>query len=86
MESGLFHCSHGKFWFSGSFTSDVDLVFVVSNIRKYPDIQKDFQKLLQRFKANLPGLEIDCRLRPEGKSSQLVWDIEDYKKYFYYPG
>ena len=65
-----------------SFTSDVDLVFVVSNIRKYPDIQKDFQKLLQRFKANLPGLEIDCRLRPEGKSSQLVWDIEDYKKYF----
>ncbi|MBP1631635.1 MAG: glnE, partial [Bacteroidetes bacterium] len=33
-------------------------------------------------KDNLPGLEIDCRLRPEGKSSQLVWDIEDYKKYF----
>jgi len=65
-----------------SFASDVDLVFVVSDIQKYPEIQKDFQKLLQNFKDNLPGLEIDCRLRPEGRSSQLVWDIEDYKKYF----
>ncbi|MCK7523368.1 MAG: hypothetical protein MZV64_39805 [Ignavibacteriales bacterium] len=65
-----------------SFASDVDLVFVVRDIEKYPEIQKDFQKLLQIFKDNLPGLEIDCRLRPEGKSSQLVWDIEDYKKYF----
>lgn len=65
-----------------SFASDVDLVFVVSNIEKHPEIQKDFQKLLQNLKDNLPGLEIDCRLRPEGKSSQLVSDIEDYKKYF----
>jgi glutamate-ammonia-ligase adenylyltransferase len=65
-----------------TFTSDIDLVFVVSGIQSYPDIQKDFQKLLQLFKDNLSGLEIDCRLRPEGKGSQLVWDIEDYKKYF----
>lgn len=65
-----------------SFASDVDLVFVVRDIHKYPNIQKDFQKLLQIFKNNLPGLEIDCRLRPEGKTSQLVWDVEDYKKYF----
>jgi glutamate-ammonia-ligase adenylyltransferase len=65
-----------------SFNSDIDLVFVVSDIKNYPEIQKDFQKLLQNFKVNLPGHEIDCRLRPEGKSSQLVWDIEDYKKYF----
>jgi glutamate-ammonia-ligase adenylyltransferase len=65
-----------------SFNSDIDLVFVVSDIKNYPEIQKDFQKLLQNFKDNLPGHEIDCRLRPEGKSSQLVWDIEDYKKYF----
>lgn len=65
-----------------SFASDVDLVFVGSDIQNFPEIQKDFQKLLQSFKANLPGLEIDCRLRPEGKSSQLVWNLEDYKKYF----
>jgi glutamate-ammonia-ligase adenylyltransferase len=65
-----------------SFASDVDLIFVVSDIQNYTSIQKDFQKLLQIFKDNLPGIEIDCRLRPEGKTSQLVWDIEDYKKYF----
>ncbi|MEO8233083.1 MAG: hypothetical protein ABI638_12430 [Ignavibacteriota bacterium] len=64
-----------------SFASDVDLIFVVENIENYPTIQKDVQTLLQIFKNDLPGLEIDCRLRPEGKSSQLVWDVEDYKKY-----
>ena len=67
-----------------SFASDIDLIFVVENIQDYPTIQKDFQNLLQIFKNNLPGLEIDCRLRPEGKSSQLVWDVEDYKRYFKY--
>ena len=65
-----------------TFSSDIDLVFVVSDIKKYPDLQKDFQKLLKFLKDNFPGLEIDCRLRPEGKSSQLVWDINEYKKYF----
>src|SRR5690606_7523997 len=33
-------------------------------------------------KEELNGLEVDCRLRPEGKSSQLVWDLDEYKKYF----
>ena len=65
-----------------SFASDVDLIFVVENINEYPAIQKDFQNLLRNFRIDLPGLEIDCQLRPEGKSSQLVWDIEDYKRYF----
>lgn len=65
-----------------SFTSDIDLVFVVCGAQSYPNIQKDFQRLLQIFKDELPSLEIDCRLRPEGKGSQLVWDIEEYKKYF----
>jgi glutamate-ammonia-ligase adenylyltransferase len=65
-----------------SFSSDVDLIFVVSDIQKYPEIQKTFQNLLQTLRDNFPGLEIDCRLRPEGKSSQLVWNINDYKKYF----
>ena len=25
---------------------------------------------------------VDCRLRPEGDSSQLVWELNGYKKYF----
>ena len=67
-----------------SFASDIDLDFIVKNIEGYPSIQNDFQKLLGIIRENLTGLEIDCRLRPEGKSSQLVWDVEEYKKYFYY--
>ena len=83
MEDNFFIAAMGSFGSSElSFASDIDLVFVVRDIQNYPDIQNDFQRLLQNFKDNLPGLEIDCRLRPEGKSSQLVWDIEDYKKYF----
>ena len=65
-----------------SFSSDVDLVFVVQEIDRYPNIQKEFQLLLNTLKNHFVGLDIDCRLRPEGKSSQLVWDIDDYVKYF----
>lgn len=65
-----------------TFNSDIDLIFVLDSIDNYPNVQKDFQTLLQTFRNYFPGLEIDCRLRPEGKSSLLVWDIEDYKKYF----
>ena len=65
-----------------SFASDIDLIIVIKNIKQFPDVQKEFLKLLQMFRDNLPGFDIDCRLRPEGKSSLLVWDINDYKKYF----
>ncbi len=65
-----------------TFSSDVDLIFVIQDISNFIDVQKDFQKLLQILKDNFRGLEIDCRLRPEGKSSLLVWDINNYKRYF----
>lgn len=65
-----------------TFNSDLDLIFVIKNLSKYQKIQKDFQALLKVYKDALPFLQIDCRLRPEGKNSLLVWDIEDYKKYF----
>jgi glutamate-ammonia-ligase adenylyltransferase len=65
-----------------SFASDIDLIFVGSEIQNFSTVQKDFQYLLQQIKNSLSGLEVDCRLRPEGKSSQLIWDTEDYKKYF----
>ncbi len=82
-QDNFFIAAMGSFGSSElSFASDIDLVFVVSDIQKYPYIQIEFQRLLQNLKDNFSGLEIDCRLRPEGKSSQLVWDVEDYKKYF----
>jgi glutamate-ammonia-ligase adenylyltransferase len=82
-DNNYFVAAMGSFGTSElSFSSDIDLIFIVRDILKFPGIQKDFQNLLTKLKLNFPGLEIDCRLRPEGKSSQLVWDISDYKKYF----
>ena len=65
-----------------SFSSDIDLIFVMRDINKFSNVQKDFQKLLQTLREYFQGFEIDCRLRPEGKNSLLVWNINDYKKYF----
>ena len=65
-----------------TFASDVDLIFVVNNSNKYETIQKDFQLLLGFIKNELTPFNVDCRLRPEGKSSQLVWDLEKYKEYY----
>ena len=64
-----------------SFASDVDLIFAVKNSGKYQYIQKDFQELLGRLKKELSPFSVDCRLRPEGASSQLVWDFEKYLEY-----
>lgn len=64
-----------------SFASDIDLIFAVRNSTKYPNIQKDFQELLGILKKELAPYSVDCRLRPEGESSQLVWDFEKYIEY-----
>lgn len=69
------------------FASDIDLIFIIKdlnnklNLKK--DVQKDFQTLLQTLRHKFPNLEIDCRLRPEGKSSQLVWDLKSYENYLF---
>ncbi|OGU63590.1 MAG: hypothetical protein A2W30_10415 [Ignavibacteria bacterium RBG_16_36_9] len=64
-----------------TFASDVDLIFAVRNSSKYESIQKDFQELLGNLKKELSPFTVDCRLRPEGTSSQLVWDFEKYIEY-----
>ncbi|MCW8802833.1 MAG: nucleotidyltransferase domain-containing protein, partial [Ignavibacteriaceae bacterium] len=64
-----------------TFASDVDLIFAVNNSDKYHNIQKDFQELLGSLKKELSPFNVDCRLRPEGASSQLVWDFEKYLEY-----
>lgn len=65
-----------------TFFSDLDLIFIVRNSDKYPDLKKHFQNILASLRNNLKPFTVDCRLRPEGKSSQLVWDFEEYKSYF----
>ncbi|MEW6701603.1 MAG: hypothetical protein AB1298_02685, partial [Bacteroidota bacterium] len=64
-----------------SFSSDIDLIFVAEDVDSLPDIQKDFQNFLSRAKEELKPFDVDCRLRPEGKSSPLVWGIKNYDEY-----
>ena len=64
-----------------TFASDVDLIFIVNDLNSYPEIQKDFQELFLQLKEHLKPFDVDCRLRPEGKSSILVWDLKSYKSY-----
>lgn len=66
---------------SMSFKSDIDLIFVVDNLTEYELIQSEFQFLLDKIKKELHIFEVDCRLRPEGSKSPLVWDLKSYEKY-----
>lgn len=66
-----------------NFNSDVDLIAAVSSIEDHPDVQNDFQNMLKEVSAILNPYKTDFRLRPEGKSGQLVWDVSAYKKYLH---
>ncbi|MGE5353733.1 MAG: hypothetical protein ACM3P0_16730 [Acidobacteriota bacterium] len=64
-----------------TFGSDIDLIFAATDDGASQTIQADFQNFLSVIRESLQPFEVDCRLRPEGKSSQLVWDIEKYNEY-----
>lgn len=64
-----------------TFNSDIDLIFVVENLKSIHNVEKNFQNLLQKIRNALLPIEVDCRLRPEGKSSNLVWSIKNYDDY-----
>jgi len=77
-------CGLGSFGAeSMNFASDVDLLIIVENIQLSESIQTDFQKFLGRVNETLSPFNADCRLRPEGKKSQLVWDLENYREYLH---
>jgi glutamate-ammonia-ligase adenylyltransferase len=67
-----------------NFKSDIDLIVVVKDIKEQYHLEELVQKSLNELRSLLSPLEIDFRLRPEGKSSQLVWDITNYRKYLEY--
>jgi len=64
-----------------NFASDVDLIIVTDNVQGRPDIQKDFQNLVSTISEIIKPFTVDFKLRPEGKSSPLVWGIENYCDY-----
>lgn len=85
--------SRGKSGFfvsiAGSFSlgemhlfSDVDLIVVCDDMTSHPEMEEWFIKVLADIREELSPLTADCRLRPEGKSGQLVWDIKAYENYF----
>ncbi len=80
---GIFIASAGSFS-AGEMNlySDVDLIVVCDKMDRHPEIENRFIELLSTIRRELAPLTVDCRLRPEGKSGQLVWDIEAYASYF----
>jgi glutamate-ammonia-ligase adenylyltransferase len=64
-----------------NLNSDVDLVILVDSEKVISEVEEKFTAFLKDANELLKPIEIDFRLRPEGKSSQLVWDINNYKKY-----
>lgn len=65
-----------------TFTSDLDLLFISGNEKNTFALQKNVMKLLHLLQKEFFPLSADCRLRPEGKSSQIVWDLNGYETYF----
>lgn len=64
-----------------TFASDIDLVFITNESSPGGSDQKIFQKLLLQLQKELKPFDVDCRLRPEGRSSQLAWNISAYENY-----
>lgn len=64
-----------------NFSSDIDLIFITSGEENVLGLQREFQSLLNKIKSELKPFDADCRLRPEGISSYLVWDLDIYRKY-----
>lgn len=82
-KKGVFIASAGSFS-TGEMNlySDVDLIIVCDKMERHPELESWFIELLSVIRKELAPLTVDCRLRPEGKSGQLVWDIDAYSSYF----
>ncbi|MFA7290106.1 MAG: nucleotidyltransferase domain-containing protein [Melioribacteraceae bacterium] len=68
---------------SMTFNSDIDLIIVSINSKKSFELNKIFSNKIEELKNIVQPFSIDFRLRPEGKSSQLIWDYNNYKKYLH---
>jgi [glutamine synthetase] adenylyltransferase / [glutamine synthetase]-adenylyl-L-tyrosine phosphorylase len=64
-----------------TFASDIDLIFITDNLETNPSEQNIFIDFLTELREEFRPVSVDCRLRPEGKSSMLVWDIDTYVNY-----
>ncbi len=82
LPEGYFIAALGSFALVNmNFASDIDLLVVSKEYSAGFEWQKTFTNFLQKAKLELNPFNVDFRLRPEGKSSPIVWDIENYNKY-----
>lgn len=66
---------------SMNFASDIDLMFITENKSDYNKIYKTATNFIELLNKELFPLKFDFRLRPEGKSSQIVWEFNSLKNY-----
>lgn len=64
-----------------TFFSDIDLVFISKGCERYSSIQKDVFDFINNLREQLHPFTVDSRLRPEGKTSLIIWDINKYIDY-----
>ena len=64
-----------------SLNSDIDIIFITNIKKNSGEVDIHFQKFLTEINKLLKPFTCDCRLRPEGKSSQLIWNLEGYINY-----
>jgi [glutamine synthetase] adenylyltransferase / [glutamine synthetase]-adenylyl-L-tyrosine phosphorylase len=64
-----------------NFASDIDFLIVIDNEDNISAAEKEYEELIKKLRKEIGSFEIDLRLRPEGKSSQLVRTLKSYEIY-----
>jgi len=64
-----------------SFASDIDLVIVAGSEKEAVEEEKSYMRIINLLMDSLKPIATDFRLRPEGKTSQLIWSIDKFNDY-----
>lgn len=64
-----------------SFNSDIDIIILYSKEQVVHRLEERMFKLLSDLQKLLFPVKVDCRLRPEGQSGNLVWSIRSFSEY-----
>jgi len=65
-----------------NYASDIDFLLVLDDKADIYKAELEYETLIKSVKNEIEFFEIDLRLRPEGKNSQLARTLSSYKKYF----
>lgn len=81
-EFGFFIAALGSYGSSEmNFSSDIDFIMVVDDDTDINKAEMKYEELVKALNKNIPLFEVDLRLRPEGKNSQLIRQISSYRAY-----